>query len=313
MGTPDFALVSLDAILHDGRHEVAAVVTQPDRPAGRGGKLQPSPVKVRALELGLPCLQPERIKAAEAVEQLTQYAADIFVVAAYGQILSKEILNMPAFGCVNVHASLLPKYRGAAPIQRAIIDGEAITGVTIMQMDVGLDTGDMLLAKQIEIDAAETSGTLHGKLAALGAQALIEALELISAGCAVKQPQDNSIATYAPMITKSTARINWNVAPANIINQVRGHAPRPCAWTMLDGETIKVYSASACAYGTDVASVPGQVLAADSARGIVVAADSGQETGAVRILELQRQNGKRLAADDFLRGSNLRPGVVFEG
>ena len=308
MGTPEFALASLDALVREKEHEIVAVVTQPDRPAGRGGKLAFSPIKVRALEMGLPCLQPERIKKAEAVGQLELYSADIFVVAAYGQILSKEILDMPTFGCVNVHASLLPGYRGAAPIQRAIINGETVTGVTIMQMDVGLDTGDIILAKEVEIEPGDNAGILHDKLAGLGAQALVDALGQIVKGSAVRTPQDSSLATYAVMITKEIARINWNAEPVSIVNLVRGLSPRPCAWTRLEGETIKIYGATVCDQHVDVA-VPGQLLAADPDRGIQIAA----AFGAVRIHELQRQNGKRLGAEEFLRGNSLRVGAVFGG
>ena len=301
MGTPDFAVPSLDALA--SRHEVLAVVTQPDRPAGRGGKLAVSPVKARALELGVPCLQPERIKTAESVERLRKFSADVFAVAAYGQLLSREILDMPRLGCVNVHASLLPKYRGAAPIQRAIIDGEAATGITIMQMDAGLDTGDMILARAIPIEPQDNAGTLHDKLASLGASALAEALGLMALGEHRREPQDGELATYAPMLTKETGRIDWRANPASIANLVRGLAPRPCAWTQLYGETFKIYSASACQGD----GKPGEVVAADQQSGIVVAARGG----ALSILELQRQNGKRLPAVEFLRGNGLRLGAVF--
>jgi len=307
MGTPEFAKVSLQALLNNKQHEVAAVVTQPDRPVGRGGKFVFSPVKVCALENGIPCLQPERIKASEAIAELESFNADIFVVAAYGQILPKSVLDMPRFGCVNVHASLLPKYRGAAPIQRAIIDGEKATGVTIMQMDVGLDTGDMLLAKEIEITQDDTGGTLHDKLAALGAQALPEALGEIAKGEHKPKPQDDALSTYAQMLTKETGRINWNDTSENIANLVRGLAPRPSAWTMLDGEMFKIHAAVGCVEKNGLQGVPGQVLSADNKDEITVAAGKG----VLRIHELQRQNGKRLKADEFLRGSKLDIGAIF--
>ena len=306
MGTPEFARVSLDALIKSGEHEVVAVVTQPDRPVGRGGKLVFSPVKVCALENGLPCLQPERIKTAESIAELEALNADIFVVAAYGQILPKAVLDMPRYGSVNVHASLLPKYRGAAPIQRAVIDGEEVTGITIMQMDVGLDTGDMLLAKEIAITPDDTGGTLHDKLAVLGAQALLEALREIAAGIQQPKKQDDSLSTYAAMLTKETGRINWNDTSVNIANLVRGLAPRPSAWTMQDGEMFKIHAATACVNQQEAGS-PGQVLAADGKRGIIVAAGEGT----LCIHELQRQNGKRLKADEFLRGSKLEVGAVF--
>jgi len=307
MGTPEFAKVSLDALLKSKEHEVAAVVTQPDRPVGRGGKLVFSPVKVCALEHNIPCLQPERIKANEAVAELENFNADIFVVAAYGQILPKSVLDMPRYGCVNVHASLLPKYRGAAPIQRAIIDGEKTTGVTIMQMDVGLDTGGMLFVKEIEITQDDTGGTLHDKLAVLGAQSLLEALDEIARGEQKPEPQDDALSTYAQMLTKETGRINWNDTSENIANLVRGLAPRPSAWTKLDGEMFKIHAAAPCAE-QESQGAPGQVISADSKSGITVATGKGL----LCIHELQRQNGKRLKADEFLRGSKLDAGTIFE-
>ncbi|MCL2617807.1 MAG: methionyl-tRNA formyltransferase, partial [Defluviitaleaceae bacterium] len=271
-----------------------------------GGKLAVSAVKARASLLGLPCLQPERIKDADAVRLLREFNADIFVVAAYGQILSREILDMPRLGCVNVHASLLPKYRGAAPINRAIINGEAATGITIMQMDVGLDTGDMLLAEEIAIEADDNAGSLHDKLAALGASALCRALEQIAGGLAKPVPQDNDRATYAHMLTKETGRVDWNADAASIANLVRGLAPRPCAWTRLNGETFKIYAAEADT-AAEASRAPGEIVVAGP-RGIGVAAGGG----VLYIREIQRQNGKRLAAEEFLRGNSLTPGEKFE-
>ncbi|MCL2852246.1 MAG: methionyl-tRNA formyltransferase [Defluviitaleaceae bacterium] len=305
MGTPDFAVPSLDAAA--AGHEVTAVVTQPDRPAGRGGKTVISPVKARALQLGIPCLQPERVKSAEAMEMLESFSADVFVVAAYGQILSQKILDMPRLGCVNVHASLLPKYRGAAPIQWSIINGETVTGITIMQMDAGIDTGDMLLAKPVAIEPSDDAGSLHDKLAELGAHALTEALTLMASGRAVREPQDDSIATYAPMLTKETGRIDWNENPERVAGLVRGLSPRPCAWTQLDGEMFKIYSATVCSGESGTAGTPGEILAADSVNGIKVAGGGG----GLLIHELQRQNGKRLQAGEFLRGNSLRLGAIF--
>jgi len=307
MGTPEFAKVSFEALLNAREHEVVAVVTQPDRPVGRGGKLVFSPVKACALENSIPCLQPVRIKASEAVTELESFEADIFVVAAYGQILPKSVLDMPRFGCVNVHASLLPKYRGAAPIQRAIIDGEKTTGVTIMQMDAGLDTGDMLLTKEIAITPDDTGGTLHDKLANLGAQALVEALDEIAAGKQQPKQQDDALSTYAQMLTKETGRINWNNSAVNIANIVRGLAPRPSAWTTLDGEIFKMHVVTAHPEQQEQ-GVPGQVIVADGKNGIVVATGEG----ALHIDELQRQNAKRLKADEFLRGNTLNIGAIFE-
>ena len=305
MGTPDFAVPSLNALAAE--YEVTAVVTQPDRPAGRGGKVAVSPVKARAMSLGLPCLQPERVKAAEAVEQLRSFPADVFVVTAYGQILSQTILDMPRLGCVNVHASLLPKYRGAAPIQWSIINGETVTGITIMQMDAGLDTGDMLLTKEVAIEPCDNAGTMHDKLADLGAAVLLEALRLLASGRARPEPQDGASSTYAPMLSKETGYIDWNSNPASISNLVRGLSPRPCAWTRLDSEIFKIYSATICDNAVCGAAKPGEIVSADSDNGIKIAADGG----VLRIHELQRQNGKRLTAGEFLRGNNLRVGAVF--
>ena len=305
MGTPDFAVPSLDALA--ARHEVTAVVTQPDRPAGRGAKTAASPVKSRALQLGIPCLQPERIKAAQALERLGSFPADIFVVAAYGQILPSAVLETPRFGCINVHASLLPKYRGAAPIQWAIINGEAATGITIMQMDAGMDTGDILLTREIPIEESDDAGTLQDKLADLGAGALTAALDLMASGQHRREPQNDALATYAPMLTKETGRIDWSASPASIVNLVRGLSPRPCAWTRQGGETYKIYSAVVCGGASGAEGPPGKILAADAANGVRIAAGSG----ALRVLELQRANGKRLSAEEFLRGNSLKVGDIF--
>ena len=221
MGTPDFAVGALQAIIEAG-HQVSAVVTQPDKPKGRGKELQMTPVKACAAAHNIPVFQPGKIKEPEAVEVLRSYEADIFVVAAFGQILSEEILSMPKYGCVNIHASLLPKYRGAGPIQWAIIDGEKKTGVTIMQMEKGLDTGDMLLQKEVEIDPKETGDSLHDKLAAAGAELIVEALPKIAAGQLTPRKQNDAESCYAKMLQKSMGRIDWNMTADKLDCLIRG-------------------------------------------------------------------------------------------
>jgi methionyl-tRNA formyltransferase len=295
-GTPGFAAVSLAALLA-ARHEITLVLTQPDRPAGRGRKPQPSAVKLLALDNGLPLLQPVTLKDPMAQSAIAAARPEAMVVAAYGLLLPLSLLALPARGCINVHASLLPRWRGAAPIQRALLAGDVETGVTIMQMDEGLDTGAMLLQRTVAIDAVDTTGTLHDKLAALGAQLLVEAL----ATNPPPQPQHGATATYARRIVKGEADIDWRKPAAEIERQVRAFDPAPGAQTMLDGETLKIWRASV---------VPGS----GAAPGIVIAvgpdsivAACGQD--ALRIDELQRAGGRRLAAQAFLSGFKLERGA----
>lgn len=295
-GTPGFAAVSLAALLA-ARHEITLVLTQPDRPAGRGRKPQPSAVKLLALDNGLPLLQPVTLKDPMAQSAIAAARPEAMVVAAYGLLLPPSLLALPARGCINVHASLLPRWRGAAPIQRALLAGDAETGVTIMQMDEGLDTGAMLLQRTVAIDAVDTTGTLHDKLAALGAQLLVEAL----ATNPPPQPQHGATATYARRIVKGEADIDWRKPAAEIERQVRAFDPAPGAQTMLDGETLKIWRASVVP-GSGAA--PGIVIAAgpDS-----IVAACGQD--ALRIDELQRAGGRRLAAQAFLSGFKLERGA----
>ena len=295
-GTPEFAAVSLAALLA-ARHEVTLVFTQPDRPAGRGLKPQPSAVKRLALEHGLSVLQPATLKDPAAAGALAAARAEVMVVAAYGLLLPRALLALPPRGCVNVHASLLPRWRGAAPIQRALLAGDSETGVTIMQMDEGLDTGAILLARAIPIAPQDTTGTLHDKLAALGAQLLVEAL----AANPAPRAQDAAAATYAPRIDKREAEIDWARPAADIERQVRAFAPLPGAQTALDGAVLKIWRAHV-ERGTHGA--PGTVSAA-GADGIIVACGAD----ALRITELQRAGGKRLAAQAFLSGSRLERGA----
>lgn len=294
-GTPEFAAVALDALLRAG-HQVSLVLTQPDRPAGRGLKPQPSAVKQRALAHGLAVAQPATLKDETVVAQLTAVAADVMVVAAYGLILPPPVLRLPRFGCLNIHASLLPRWRGAAPIQRAILAGDHETGITIMQMDAGLDTGAMLLAEAIPIADDDTAQTLHDKLAILGGRLIVRALDEQPAAVA----QDDKQATYAEKITRAEARIDWNLPAVQLDRVIRAFNPVPGAYAVWQGQPLKVWRAESAPAAT---AAPGTVVRAD-AGGIVVAAGAG----CLRLLELQRAGGKRLPAGVFLAGASLQPG-----
>jgi methionyl-tRNA formyltransferase len=308
-GTPEFAAVAL-AQLHAAGFEIVLVLTQPDRPAGRGLKLHPSPVKAFAAAHGIPVAQPRSLrldgKFADEAKQgraaLLAARPDVLVVAAYGLILPQWVLDLPRLGGLNIHGSLLPRWRGAAPIHRAIEAGDARTGITIMQMDAGLDTGPMLLAESIAIAPDDTTATLHDKLAPLGGRLIVEALELAACGGLVPQPQPAEGITYAHKIDKAEAAIDWHADAAVIERRLRAFDSFPGASTQLDGETVK------CWRGDVVpgAGAPGQVLAV-SESGIVVACGSG----ALRLTELQRSGGKRLAASAFLLGRPLVAGMVF--
>lgn len=297
-GTPDFAAVALRELIAAG-HDIALVLTQPDRPAGRGMKLTPSAVKVVALAHGLPLFQPVSLKGAAAQQQLKEAAAEVMVVAAYGLILPQAVLDIPPLGCLNIHASLLPRWRGAAPIQRAILAGDHETGITIMQMDAGLDTGEMLSKHAIPIEEGDTAQTLHDKLAALGGTAIVEALNALQQDQLVPEAQDSAQATYAAKLTKEEGLINWTKPALEIARAVRAYNPFPGAHTAWQGESLKLWMAQAI----DATGEPGVVLAAGKT-GIVVAC--GQ--GALCITELQRAGGKRLAAAQFLAGCEMKPG-----
>jgi len=288
MGTPEFARVCLQALLDDGQ-DVVAVITQPDKPAGRGKKLQMSAVKAYALEQGLPVFQPERANRGDFPAQLESFDADIFVVAAFGQILSQRVLDIPRFGAINVHASLLPKYRGAAPIQQAILDGEATTGLTIMQMDAGMDTGDMLLKRELAIAAEDTGGSLHDKLCALAPEALLTALQEISTGKATAQKQDPAQASYAPMITKEMTKINFSKqSPQEIVNMVRGYNPFPGAVAEIGGKSLKIWRAALSNEEPRLCPKGGMFVQA--------------KVGTVQILELTPPSGKKMSATDYIKG-----------
>jgi methionyl-tRNA formyltransferase len=313
-GTPEFARVALER-LHAAGFTMALVLTQPDRPAGRGMKLQPSAVKQFALEHDLPVAQPRSLRldgkvpqdAAAAQLALQQARPDVMVVAAYGLILPQWVLDAPRLGCLNIHASLLPRWRGAAPIHRAIEAGDAQTGVTIMQMDAGLDTGDMLLAQRIAIAGDDTTGTLHDKLAALGGRLIVEALELAACGGLRPVPQPAEGVTYAHKIEKAEAAIAWAEPAEAIARRIRAFDPFPGASAQLAGETIKIWRATAIAAGRG-SVVPGTIVSLDQ-HGIGVACG---DQGGLEITQLQRPGGKRLAAADFLRGFPLQPGMRFD-
>ena len=293
-GTPDFAAHHLQALLSDGSHEVVAVYTQPDRPKGRGKKLAASPVKELALEHRLPVLQPLTLKDEQAQRQLAALDADIMVVVAYGLLLPKAVLDTPRLGCINVHGSLLPRWRGAAPIQRAIEAGDEYTGITIMQMNEGLDTGDMLVKVATPIGEKDTAASLHDKLAELGRPALLEALEQLAEGQAQPERQDDSLANYAGKLSKQEALIHWQRPAADIDRQVRAFNPFPVACTDIAGQRVRIWAAEP----TPEKGEPGVVLSADGF-GLVV----GCGKGSLRVTELQLPGKKRLAVADVLRGN----------
>jgi methionyl-tRNA formyltransferase len=294
-GTPEFAAPALRT-LHEAGHRVALVLTQPDRPAGRGLKPLPSPVKRLAQELGLALRQPPTLKDESVLAMLRDVASDAMVVAAYGLILPPAVLETPSRGCLNIHASLLPRWRGAAPIQRALLAGDAQTGISIMQMDAGLDTGPVLLQEPIPIGPEDTAQTLHDRLATLGARLIVRALE--APGAPV--PQDDSNATYAPKIGKDEARLDWDETAVSIDRKVRAFNPVPGAWTTYRGAPLKIWRVSS---GGRVNATPGTVCSTDGGT-LTVAAGGGTS---VKVLELQRAGAKRLTAAAFLAGSPIAP------
>lgn len=298
MGTPEFALPTLAGLI-DSEVRIVGVFTQPDRPKGRGRKLEASPVKQLALEHGLPVFQPQRLREQDAVRQVCELRPELIVVVAYGQILPRGILDIPKYGCINVHASLLPRHRGAAPINKAIIEGDPMAGVTTMQMDAGLDTGDMLVKKSLVVFPNEDAGQLHDRLAQLGREAMEETLVRLCAGTLSPEKQEDRCSTYAPMLKKEDGLIDWSRSAAAIHNQVRGLFPWPGAFTYLDGEVLKIAD-TRIAQGSGEA---GQILATDKL-GVVVACGEGS----VQIRKLQLPGKKMLTAADFVRGAKLQPG-----
>lgn len=303
MGTPDFSVGTLEALVEAG-HEVVLAVTQPDKPKGRGKEMQFTPVKECALKHNIPVYQPRRVREAECVEELRKYEADIMVVVAFGQILPKEILEMTPYGCVNVHASLLPKYRGAAPIQWSIIDGEEVTGVTTMQMDEGLDTGDMLLKTEIPIDAKETGGSLHDKLADAGAKLCVETLKALEEKTVIPVPQGETTTSYAKMLDKQLGNIDWNQSGITIERLIRGLTPWPSAYTGWNGKVMKIWDAQVMEGSSD--KEPGTIVKVEKDAFFV---QTGE--GLLKVCELQIPGKKRMDSGAFLRGYQVKAGEVL--
>ncbi len=301
MGTPQFAVRPLEALAEAG-HELAAVVTRVDKPAGRGRIIAAPAVKLAAQQRGLKVYQPKRVRDPQSVETLRNLAPDVIVVAAYGQILPREILLMPKYGCINIHASLLPAYRGAAPINWAIIRGESETGITIMLMDEGMDTGDILMQESIPIDAKDTAGTLMEKLSVLGAKLITKALSLVGAGALKPAAQDGTKATLAPLLKKEDGRIDWTLPAVEIHNRVRGLSPWPGAFTFLNGKLVKI--------------IESEVAAGEGQAGMLIETNkhcltAGTGMGMLRILSIQPEGKKVMTAEEFLRGHRGLSGQKF--
>ncbi|HEX2937783.1 MAG TPA: methionyl-tRNA formyltransferase [Ruminiclostridium sp.] len=305
MGTPDFAAASLEKIL-EGGHDVAAVFTQPDRPKGRGYRLTPPPVKETALNHEIKVHQPLTLKDDETVELIKNYKPECIVVVAYGLILPERVLEVPPLGCINVHASLLPKLRGAAPIQWSIINGEKETGVTTMYMAKGLDTGDMILKSRLDIGPDETFGELHDRLMKIGAETLLKTLTLLEQGKAPREKQDDVLSNYAPMIDKTNSMIDWSKSAQDIHNLVRGLNPFPAAYTLLGGEKFKIIS-SKLTSGAATDKVPGTVVSSDDS-GFLIACGDGR---ALLVKDVQAQGGKRMTAAAYAHGHGINEKTIF--
>ena len=305
MGTPDFAVGSLQALCESGKHEILAVVTQPDRPKGRGNKLLQTPVKEYALEQGLTVYQPQKVKTPEFVELLHELQPELIVVAAFGQFLSKEILELPKYGCINVHASLLPKYRGAAPIQYAIIKGEKESGVTIMQMDIGMDTGAMLDKVVVPIEENTTMGELHDALREQGAALLLQVIDKIAAGTAVAEPQNNEQATYATLLDRSMEHIDWSKTAQEVHNLIRGFNPAPSTFTKLpNGKSLKIWGSKMT--DKNSAAAAGTVIETGKHSFFVACGE-----GVLEITEVQPESKKRMPAQVFLNGRGVQEGDLL--
>ena len=303
MGTPEFAVPALKA-LHENDQNIALVVTQPDRPKGRGRKVAPTPVKTTATHLGYDVIQPTSIRTSEFSNHLAQYEPDMVVVVAYGRIIPRDILSLPKLATINVHASLLPKYRGPAPIHWAIINGEKETGITTMLMDEGLDTGDILQTLTVEIDPEDTSGTLYNRLAERGAGLLIQTLRSFEDGDIKPIPQDHSRASYAPLLKKNDGHITWNMPAKNLQDFIRGMSPWPGAFTFHGNRRLKIFKAKPVQM--DASGVPGTIL-----KGFPDELVVATRQDALSILEIQGASGKRLLVKDFLRGFNMHPGTTL--
>ena len=300
MGTPDFSVGTFEALIAAG-HDIVLAVTQPDKPKGRGGKMQYSPVKEKALQHGIPVFQPKKVREAACIDKLRAYEADIMVVIAFGQILPKEILEMTRFGCVNVHASLLPKYRGAAPIQWAVINGDRVSGVTTMQMDEGLDTGDMIMKAEVALDEKETGGSLFDKLSEAGASLCVETLKAIEEGTAAFEKQGETTTEYARMLHKDMGSIDWKNDAQTIERLIRGLNPWPSAYTKWDGKVMKLWEADVVPQNSKAA--PGTVVSVEKDGFCVQTGD-----GLLKVRSLQIPGKKRMEADAFLRGYKIEEG-----
>ncbi len=314
MGTPEFAAVALDAIVKE--HEVVAVITQPDKPQGRNRKLVPTPVKVKAQAYDIPVYQPVKIREEESVQMIRDYNPDVIVVAAYGQILPESILNIPKYGCINIHASLLPKYRGAAPIERAIIDGEVMTGVTTMYMEKGLDTGDMIEKAEVPITGEDTGASLHDKLAEAGAALILTTLAKLEAGTVTRTKQDDAQSCYAAMLTKELGRMDFTRPAMELERLIRGLNPWPCAYTTIDGKNVKLYKAEVINFDAQMRQTlqekseqiltftPGEIVEVTKKYFVIACGE-----GALRVRNLQPEGKKAMDTSAYLNGNPLKPGM----
>ena len=305
MGTPEFAVPSIEALKKSG-YNVIGVVTQPDKPKGRGYKMSAHTIKEYAIENDISVYKPKSMGNNCFINTLEELNPDIIVVVAYGKVLPKYILDYPKYGCINVHASLLPKYRGAAPIHRSIINGEKKTGITIMYMNEGLDTGDIIVQKEIPIEYNDTAGHLHDKMSVLGGQVLLSAIELIKDNKAPRYPQDDKEATYAPMLNKDESEIEWSASADKIRNFIRGLNPWPVAYTYYNGKKLKLWSAEI--YNSDAKSNPGTILEHLANRGLVIAAGEGTT---IIINNIQFEGGKRMTVDEYMRGHSITMGKIL--
>lgn len=303
MGTPEFAVPTLEALIE--KHNVAAVVTQPDKPKGRGKKMIFSAVKEKAVENNIKVYQPTKVRDGEFVEILKEYEPDVIVVVAFGQILSEDILNIPKYGCINVHGSLLPKYRGAAPIQWSIINGEEFGGVTTMYMAKGLDSGDMILKAEEKIKDDDTYGTLYDRLSYIGADLLIKTLDLIERGEVVRVPQNDDDATLAPMITRDMEHIDWDNTSENVVNLIKGLNPQPVSYTMYNDEKLKIWFAEV--EKTEYSGEIGEIVDVRKKDFVVKT-----KKGAVAVKEVQAQGGKKMTADAYMRGHTIEKGIILK-
>ncbi|WP_432665171.1 methionyl-tRNA formyltransferase [Wukongibacter baidiensis] len=303
MGTPDFAVPCLEEMNKNG-YEVVSVITQPDRPKGRGKKVLPPPVKVKAMELGIEVLQPVKVREKEYIDAIKKMDVDCIVVVAYGQLLPKEILDIPEKGCINVHASLLPKYRGAAPINWVIVNGEETTGITTMHMSEGLDTGDMILKEEVKIERDMTAGQLHDILSDIGAKVLIETLELLKSNKAPRTPQNDSESCYASMLSSKTGFVNWENSAEDIYNLVRGLNPWPVAYTMYKGKKMKIWKANISSTTSNEEN--GKIIKVDKS-GVYVSTGNG----VLVIEEIQLPNSRRMTVDEYIRGNTIESNIVL--